>query len=244
MSRWAAAPALAARQVPAVAALLALAVLPLPQPGGARASVSVGHVRQVEQGSVPAGLQAVESGAEDVVDAALAGDRAGVVARAAALRAAALGPAAAALRRAHVPPATAARLERRAARLARLSRRAPLVEVLLAANQVSALMADLYARFHDRVPPQLLTLDYLDREAQFRSLARQPARVAAAIASLRRAWAALRPRVVTAGGGPEAAAFDRHVAAMRKLDPRAAAGVQAEARRGLELVDALERVFA
>ncbi len=237
MSRWTDALAGAAPRAAVVGVLAALAV-PAAQPGPVRASTAASGQ------AVPASLQAVESGAEDVIEAALARDRAGVVARATALRAEANGPAATALRRARVPAARIALLEQRAAKLARLSRRAPLIEVLLAANEVSALMAGLYARFHDRTPAQLLTLDYLDREAQFRSLARQPARVVAAIASLRRVWTAVRPRVLAAGGRREAAAYDGHVAVMAGLDPRAGASVQSEARRGLELVDALERVFA
>jgi hypothetical protein len=165
------------------------------------------------------------------------------VATAATLRRLARGPAAVDLARAGVPPATIALLGRRADRVAQVARGAPLLDVALAANAVSEMMPGLYARFQDRVPATLLTLDYLDREAQFRSMARQPDKVAAAVAILARTWAPLRPKVVHAGGASEAAAYQAHVAAMRRFVSSKPSTLQAEAVRGLELVDRLENVF-
>lgn len=193
--------------------------------------------------SVPASLGDTESAAEDIIDYVLARDRASVVATAASLRRLAHGPAAAALSGSGVPAARVALLGRRADTVARLAPRAELLDVALAANAVSELMPELYARFRDRVPAPILTLDYLDREAEFRSMARQPDRVAAAVAALARTWAPLRPAVVRAGGGGEAAAFQAHVAAMKRLLSGDRGKLQAEAARGLELVDRLENVF-
>ena len=195
------------------------------------------------RGPVPQVLRDTESSAEDLVDYALARDRRNVVAAAAELESAASGPAAAALTRAGVPAATVARLRARAGHVAVLARRAPYIAVALAANDVSALMAELYAHFRDRVPASVLELDYLDREAQLRSLAGTPTQVAAAVKRLAPVWARLRQKVVAAGGAQEAAAFTAHVAAMKRLDPAAARAVQAEAAHGLELVDRLEQVF-
>jgi hypothetical protein len=48
---------------------------------------------------------------------------------------------------------------------------------------------------------------------------------------------------VARGGRREAAAFDGHLAAMKRLAPNAGAALQREAATGLELVDDLERVF-
>jgi hypothetical protein len=192
--------------------------------------------------AVPAVLRSTESAAEDLVDHALGRDRAELVATAGSLKAAASG-AAPALRRARVPATLVIDLRRRAARAAKLAPRAPFLDVALAANAVSELMPDLYARFRDPVPPGILRLDYLDREAQLRSLARQPEKVAAAVAKLERTWAPLRRRIIAAGGAREVAAYQRHVAAMKRLDPRAAKRVQTEAENGLALVDELEQVF-
>jgi hypothetical protein len=104
-------------------------------------------------------------------------------------------------------------------------------------------MPDLYSRFADPVSAANFMLDYLDREAQLRSLAGQTRAVASAVKQLGPTWAKVRPRVVAAGGAREAAAFQKHVTAMQRLDPRAARKVQAEAVRGLALVDELEGAF-
>lgn len=191
----------------------------------------------------PAALATVESSAEDIVDYALAGDRTHVVAGAARLRAEADGEAARALGRGGVRPAEVALLKKRAAHVDAVARSGPFVAVALSANAVSQLMPGLYGHFRTRVPPTILKLDWLDREAQLRSLARQPAAVASAVADLRRTWPPVRRKVVAAGGAHEARAYDAHVAALRRLDP-ADRRVQAEASRGLELVDDLENVFS
>ena len=191
---------------------------------------------------LPASLIAAESHAEDVVDAALAHDRGRVTAIATELRATANAQAAG-LHARGVPRVLVTKLEQRADRLAALARTGSYVRILLAPNAVSALMPALYAHFADPVPPAIQTLDYLDREALFRSLAGQPVRVAAAVKELGWTWGRVRPKVLAAGGGSRAAAYARHVAAMKRLDPAARARIQAEARHGLELVDRLEQSF-
>jgi hypothetical protein len=191
---------------------------------------------------VPASLTSAESNAEDIVDVVLAHDRSGVVSIAAQLEATVFAQAAT-LRRDGVPTRLVAQLEQRAEHLAALAHSGGDVQILLAANAVSQLMAGLYTHFAAPVPPAIQALDYLDREAQFRSLAGQPAKVVAAVKELGRTWARIRPKVLAAGGGSQATAYARHVAAMERLEPGSATQVQAEAGRGLELVDALEQVF-
>jgi hypothetical protein len=192
---------------------------------------------------VPEVLGDLESSAEDTVDYALAHDRARVEAEARSLRSTANGPAAVALARAGVPAADVALLRARAGHVAELSRRGSYVSIALAANAVSQLMPRLYGRFRSSVPALVLRLDYFDREAQLRALAGQGGLVESAIDGLRRAWPRVRPKVIAAGGAAEAAAFDRHVAAMARLRAGDRRAVEAEAVRGLELVDDLERVF-
>jgi hypothetical protein len=204
---------------------------------------SVGAGASAARQPLPASLTAAESNAEDIVDAALAHDRNGVTAIAAELKANAHEQAAT-LRKGGVTASLVSELRQRANRLAALARSAPYVQILLAANAVSQLMPALYAHFADPVPPAIRALDYLDREAQFRSLAGERGRVAAAVKELGWTWAHVRPKIVAAGGASEAAAYTRHVAAMKRLDPGAGARVQSEARHGLELVDRLEQVFA
>jgi hypothetical protein len=193
---------------------------------------------------VPASLAAVESSAEDTVDLARAGERGRVVATARRLRRVAGGAAAASLRTAGVAVSRIAELEQRARLVERLAPRAGLLRVSLAANQVSGLMPALYARYADPVPPEVLELDYLDREAQLRSLAGDRAAITAATAALAATWTGLGPSVVDAGGAEVAARYVRHVGAMRALSRGGDAhALQAEAVKGLALVDELEHVF-
>ncbi len=193
---------------------------------------------------VPEVVIDVESSAEDLVDVALARDRKATIRTAGELRARANGPAAAALSASGVPAGDVAELRFRAVRAAQIAQHGRFVDVALAANAVSQLMPSLYSRFRSRVPSSIFALDYLDREVHLRSLARQQAKVAAAIVGLERTWRRVRPKVRAAGGRIEASAFDRHVRALIGLRPGSTEEVQAEALRGLELVDELERVFA
>ena len=194
--------------------------------------------------SPPPVLTTVESSAEDIVDYALAGDRARVVAEASKLRTEANGEAERVLIRSGVESSEVALLGKRSNRVATLAHSGSFVAIALSANAVSQLMPALYQHFRDPVPSTILKLDWLDREAQLRSLAREPSKVSSAVAELGRTWPLVRGKVIAAGGASEAAAYDRHVAAMRRLDPRAGKKLQAEASRGLELVDDLEQVFS
>jgi hypothetical protein len=199
---------------------------------------------QAKKQAVPASLGTVESGAEDTIDFARGRDRAAVVRTSRELREAAKGAAAADLRAAEVPQDRITALQDRARLVAALAPRADLLRVSLAANQVSALMPEFYARYADPVPPEVLKLDYLDREAQLRSLAGDQPSVRAAVLELSSTWAKLRTQVIDAGGENVAASFTRHVRAMQRLvrssDP---AALQKEAVAGLELVDQLEDAF-
>jgi hypothetical protein len=193
--------------------------------------------------AVPTSLTALESSAEDLVDAALARDRTEVVATARKLRALAAGQAAASLARAGVSRATVDRLQQRARHVDAVAAHGAFIRVALAANAVSGLMPDLYARFHDRVPPAVLALDYLDREAQLRAVVGERDHVADAVKRLGSTWRPLRPKVITAGGAREAAAYDKHVASMNRLSRGSLKKVRGEAVNGLNLVDQLEQVF-
>ena len=106
-------------------------------------------------------------------------------------------------------------------------------------------MPGFYARFADPVPASVLTLDYLDREAQLRSLAGDQRAVRSSVRALATTWPGVRRRVLAVGGLGEARAFDAHVGAMKRLvrssDHKA---LQREAVNGLNLVDTLESLFA
>jgi hypothetical protein len=192
---------------------------------------------------VPARLTALESHAEDLVDVALAHDRVRTVATARALAASAGGATVSTLRAAGAPAAEIAALRARVATASRLSRAGPYVSLALASNEVSGVVAGLYARFSDPVPVAVRRLDYLDREAQLRSLAGQRDAVPALVARLAATWAPLRPSVVAHGGLAVAASYAAHVAAMRRLQSAPGGALRREAENGLNLVDELEGVF-
>ena len=196
-------------------------------------------------GSVPASLGATEADAEGIVDVALSNDRAGLREQASHLKADAEQAASGALADANVPADDLRELRRRAANVDELAKAGKTLEVAIAANAVSGLMPALYAHFDVKVPTAVLELDYLEREAQLRSLAHEDAAAAAAVERLGRTWKQLRPQVEGAGGDDEATRFADHLAAMERLRrARDASGMEEEAKKGLELVDELERVFA
>jgi hypothetical protein len=187
-------------------------------------------------------LEATESSAEDLIDYALDNDRSRVVAGAQKLNRTA-AQAVPVLRGAGPTNAQLSVLRQRAARVASVSRSGRFITVALAANSVSELMPGLYSRFSVAIPPAVLSLDYLEREAELRARAGQKGRVPALVHRLATTWSGLRARVRARGGRKEAAAFDKHVAAMKRLAPAAGVGLQREADVGLELVDDLENVF-
>jgi hypothetical protein len=202
-----------------------------------------GEAGQEATGSVPSTLDAVESGAEDTIDFARQGSRAKVVRTARELQRD-LGPASTDLRKAGVESDRIAALEARVRVLQSLAPHGDFDRISLAANQISALMPEFFGRYHVPVPPDVLELDYLDREAQLRSVVGDADTVSSAVQQLASTWAGLRRRVIDAGGRRLAARFSRHVALMRHKagDPKSRA-LQKEAAVGLELVDELEHQF-
>jgi hypothetical protein len=193
---------------------------------------------------VPGSLEETESAAEDIIDYANAGNRSKVSATARDLVAVSAGKAATTLEKAGVPQSRIAVLQDRARAVEDQARKGDPLQISLAANQVSALMPEFYARYSDPVPPEVLELDYLDREAQLRSRARDEAKVKTAVAGLAATWSMLQNSAIKAGGDKAARDFTRHVAAMRRLVQGSdAAALQKEARNGLELVDVLEGVY-
>jgi hypothetical protein len=207
------------------------------------ATAEKGEAAEEGTGNVPSSLNEVESGAEDTIDFARQGSRSKVSAAVRGLRRAE-GQAAADLREAGVTNERISALKDRIRLLQSVARRASFVRVSLAANQISALMPEFFTRYDDPVPPSVLELDYLDREAQLRSGAGDTTSVSSAVRELSSTWTSLRPRVIEAGGRRIATRFTRHVASMRRQarDPGSRA-LQKEAAVGLELVDELERQF-
>jgi hypothetical protein len=202
-----------------------------------------GEAAKESAGSVPSSLDAVESGAEDTIDFAHQGSRAKVVNTVRKLQRS-LGPASTDLRKAGVESDRIAALKARVDLLQSVAPRGDFDRVSLAANQISALMPEFFGRYDVPVPSDVLQLDYLDREAQLRSIVGDADTVKSAVDELSSTWSGLRRRVIDAGGRGLAARFTRHVASMRRLARRPESkALQKEAVVGLELVDELEHQF-
>lgn len=197
----------------------------------------------VTAAGVPASLKAAESAAEDVMDFALKGDRAKVVARARDLATAAQGEASSAALAGGVSQQTVDEFKARAAQVAKLAPNAPLVDVGLAANRAFELAPDLFRPFENQVPVDIIALDYLDFEAKLQATAGSTANVKSTVDKLVTTWDGLRAQV-QARDAAAAAKYDQHVATLTKLaggtDLKA---VATEAQTGLDLVDVLEKAF-
>jgi hypothetical protein len=229
-----------ARALAAAALLAGVAALGAAAPS----SVTAAPTGAGSRSPVPASLTALESSAEDLVDVALAHERARVIVMAGELSSRSGAAATSALSKAGATPADVSALRARVALVARLSHRAPFTSIAIAANEVSGVVAGLYAHFADPVPVAVRRLDYLDREAQLRSLAGQRSSVPPVVARLAATWVPLRHSVIEHGGQTVAAAYARHVAAMGRLARSPGGAFRSEAVNGLNLVDELETVFS
>jgi hypothetical protein len=229
----------------ALAVVLACVLIFAAACGSSEEGEEEGDETPAAQSAVPESLDATESDAEDIVDLALANNRAELRQKAGELKTDA-GEAADSLGEEDAPEDDLTQLRERASKVDELATGdAEPLQVALAANAVSALMPSLFGLFETDIPPDVLKLDYLDREAQLRSLAHENDKISAAVDELEQTWNGLRPQVVDAGGDDEAAKFAQHVAAMKKLAIAGnATALQREAVNGLELVDVLENVFA
>jgi len=223
-----------------------LAVLALVPACGAAGGAAGGEPAEPEPdaAAVPAGLEAVESAAEDAYDDALAGRSEAVAARASKLqdrwdalrsRMAADGAGAGTLRSMDTAVAgLASAVERGAGRL----------EVARAANAVGAPVAELFAVYHPPVPASVLRLDYLGREVALDAMESSHDAASAHVDELASTWEPLRGRVREAGGARVAEAFDDSVRTMREsLASGNDATLRRAAERALELVDGMERVL-
>lgn len=118
-------------------------------------------------------------------------------------------------------------------------------ELARAANAVSEPMSDLYTPFEPAVPAPVLRLDYLGRELELDGLESDLAGAQGHVDALDATWKALRASVVSAGGTKQAADYDASVTSERDaITASDAAALSAAAHTQLDLVDAIEQVYA
>ena len=204
-----------------------------------------GEGAEAAAATLPAALQGVESKAEDAFDHALAADFEAVRADAAAVaqgwnayRAQAEADGAAAADLAAMDVAVSA-FQSAAADAT------DAVVLARAANAVSAPMDELFALYDPPTPPVVLALDYLGREVVLDARQADFAGAGVHIDALAAGFAGIRAALVAGGGAQQAADYDASVAALGAAVTAAdGTRLEAEARAGLELVDAMEGVCA
>jgi hypothetical protein len=191
-------------------------------------------------GQIPAPLLALEGAAEGAYDQALAGDAAGYASSARTIDAgwkAWRGEAVS-------DGASATALSDMDRAVAGMTGADGAVPRGRAANAVSAPMEPLFEIYGPTVPTGLLVMDYLGRELVLDGMAAEFSVATTDVDRLAKTWAALRPKVLVAGGAKEAADFD---AVIESLKTDAAASSSASlihhANAALDLTDVVEKLF-
>jgi hypothetical protein len=198
-----------------------------------------------EASTVPSDLAKLESAAEDTFDSVLVNDFAK-----ARTQAAPMSDAWASYRprgeRDRVPPAALQAISAAIDALPTvLATSGSIVDAARAANAVSAPMSQLFATYKPQVPATVLDLDYLGREVLVDALASDYTRAKTHVEQITVIWSTLRPTVIERGGMAAAADFDATVGSARSaIDGSRSADLEAAARLQLEVVDAIEDVFA
>jgi hypothetical protein len=191
--------------------------------------------------SVPQAVLDFESLAEDSYDAALGGDLAAVRKAAAALDAH-WKKLRGTVVRDGLKSASVRALDKSVAQFSALSQAgASSIDLARAVNAVSDTMDDVFALYHPKVPPEILSLDFLGRELVL-DCKSTDARAAIDLKTEEKEWAGLRPKVVKAGGSRQAGDMDAALKAGREALSRSDWGsLQKQAEAGLEIVDSMEK---
>lgn len=198
-----------------------------------------------DSAQVPPALATIETTAEDAFDMALAGDSAAIQQKVTDLtsawdqyraRATADG----------VSDSAVSSLDGSIQAFVALAAGAPAaVELARAANAVSEMLPQFYDLYQPAVPSQVLSLDYLGREMELDAIEGDFDRAIADLQRIDEAWQGFRDQVVAAGGANEAAAFDQSITAEgTAIESRDGVSLEAAAVQQLDLVDAIEQIFA
>jgi hypothetical protein len=194
---------------------------------------------------IPAGLESLESTAEDAFDLALAGDVAAVRQRAedlsigwASYRGQATSDG--------VSASAISALDGAITAVKDIAAGTPSnTDLARAVNAVSQPMPTFYEVYDPVIPSVVLALDYLGREVMLDALVLDFTRAAADVDQIDATWSALRAEVVSVGGSTEVTAFDDSISSERTaVGSSDGPGLEAAAVAQLELVDGVEKVFA
>lgn len=192
---------------------------------------------------VPDQLQAIEEAAEDIIDFAPSGGWDKISTDVTAIANA---------WKAYQPQATSdgasqANQDALAAALARLqsaSAAQDAAPTMQAANDLSAAVIDLFALYNPAVPADVGRLDVLERQVILDVAANNLAAAAESLSQTKAVWERVKPSIEAHDGDDVEAQFQASIATQEAaLKAKNARELAAEARNGLEIVDALENLY-
>lgn len=193
---------------------------------------------EMRPGVVPPSITNTGEYAEDIYDAASAGNWAAARSRFPELRRAAAETA-----RTAVPHAGAqeAQLESSVNALDRALSDRNRFAAMQEANRITLIAANLSERFHPAVPADVARLDYYGRELQIYAAKDNVRELRMTVDEMQRTWSRVRPEVEARGGLREARRFDSIMAQLETA--RNPAAYRRLAMQALDEVDRLEAVF-
>lgn len=113
-----------------------------------------------------------------------------------------------------------------------------------AANDLSAAVIELFALYKPVVPADIGRLDVLERQVILDVAANNFTAAAASLAKTKAVWASVKPSVEAHDGKDVEAQFETSLASQEAaLQAKDGSALTAEARNGLEIVDALEKLY-
>jgi len=193
-------------------------------------------------GAVPEPLTTLEAQAEDIIDSVPGGDWGKVTADVAAIDTAWRAYQAQAVSD-HVPQPFQEALTVALARLQKTSAAKDAPGTVQAANDLSAAIVDLFTVYHPARPTDLGWLDVLERQIVL-GVPGDDSATADSLAKINAVWARLKPVILARNGADTATQFENSLTTQQEaLSNKQAAALTIAATNGLELVDALEKLF-
>lgn len=111
-------------------------------------------------------------------------------------------------------------------------------------NDVSAAVVELFALYDPKIPVDIGRLDVLERQVILDVAAHDYSAAIVSFAHTKSVWEEVKPSVLEHDGKDVAAEFEASLAAQEaELNAKDDAALTTDARNGLEIVDALERLY-
>lgn len=115
------------------------------------------------------------------------------------------------------------------------------IDAMRESNQATFLIADLSAKYNQKVPVEVTKLDYYGREIEILAMTNDEAKLKLTAQAIRQTWNAVKPKMEAKGAGKETAKFESLVAQTEKA--ASIADYSKVATPILDEVDNLEKVF-